>query len=40
MLVHERSGLLLVSDKGVSWKTFEQSLPEQGVMPVRPSRKK
>ena len=39
-LVAGRQGLLLITDKGFASKPFEQSLSEQGLTLLRPSRKK
>jgi hypothetical protein len=39
-LVKERQGLMLITDKGFASKTFEQSLSENGITLLRPSRKK
>jgi hypothetical protein len=38
-LIKTRQGLLLISDKGFASKPFEQSLSEQGITLLRPSRK-
>jgi hypothetical protein len=39
-LITDRQGLLLITDKGFASKPFEQSLSEQGITLLRPSRKK
>jgi hypothetical protein len=39
-LIKDRPGLLLIADKGFASKTFERSLPVQGIRLLRPSRKK
>ena len=39
-LVADRQGLLLITDKGFASKPFEESLSEQGITLLRPSRKK
>lgn len=38
-LVRRRQGLLLITDKGFASTTFEQSLSEDGITLLRPSRK-
>ncbi len=39
-LIKTRQGLLLISDKGFASKPFEESLSQQGITLLRPSRKK
>ena len=38
-LLADRTGLLLITDKGFASKTFEQSLSDHGITLLRPSRK-
>ena len=38
-VVAEHDGILLISDKGFPSKPFERLLAEQGIEPLRPSRK-
>ena len=39
-LVAQRSGILLISDKGFAGREFEKGLVEQGITLLRPSRKR